>query len=464
MTAILQGAQGRGVSADTALSLGEKFFQSNEIVPLALPGTEQRFTTQEVLRLEKEVLDIAKEMAGKPTQTVSLPKVDFPISDEQRIALGSILGSTPGSLTLLRGIAGAGKTTVFKAAHQAWKNHGLEVLGAALSGKAASELKKASGIEAQTLHSLLWEISVGVRVLSPKTVLVVDEAAMVGTRQLLAVLKACHEAGARCVLAGDDRQLQAVEHGGGFSALLNRLPSSTLTEIFRQKEVWAREAVKEFSTGHANAAFAAYQERKLVAEALTEPEALARLINDWRTRGGIHNPASHVILAPTNNVVDELNLLAQAQRLQEQILAPQAVDSGGIRYFVGDRVIFTHNSREFGVWNGDTGTIQGIKDGKLVVSLDSQVMREIDLGRYQHLKLGYAMTVNRAQGSTLDNSLVYAANQNRELADVEASRARQSTRWYLSESADKVTEAMAESKKKEFVTEMVATLEQTLTL
>ena len=98
MTAILQGAQGRGVSADTALSLGEKFFQSNEIVPLALPGTEQRFTTQEVLRLEKEVLDIAKEMAGKPTQTVSLPKVRLPgvepSIDPRAIRCSSLIGKS----------------------------------------------------------------------------------------------------------------------------------------------------------------------------------------------------------------------------------------------------------------------------------------------------------------------------------------------------------------------------------
>ena len=465
MTTLLQGAQGRGMSADEVLSLGQKLFQSSEIVPVAVPSVDPRFTTREVLQLEMEVIQTAGAMAARGSQAVTeLPKVDFPISDEQKEALSLMLGATPGSLTLLRGIAGAGKTTVFKAAYQAWKEEGIEVLGAALSGKAASELKKASGIEAQTLHSLLWEIKGGARVLSDKTVMVVDEAAMVGTRQLLSVLKLCNEAGARCVLAGDDRQLQAVEHGGGFSALLNRLPSSELTEIFRQKEIWARDAVKEFSKGNSKGALASYQERNLVAQAATEPEALARLVNDWRNRGGIDHPDKQVILAPTNNVVDELNLLAQAQRLQAEALDPKATTCGAVKYFVGDRVIFTENSRPLGVWNGDTGTIKDIRGGKIVVSLDSKEMREIDVGRYDYLKLAYALTVNRAQGATLENSLVYALNQNRELAYVEASRAKQATRWYLTQPVVKVSESMEQSRKKEFIADQVVTLEQTLTL
>lgn len=465
MTVFLQGAQGRGMSADEAFSLGHKLFQSSEIVPVAVPSADQRFTTREVLQLEKEVIETAGVMAARGTEPPSrLPRVDFPISLEQQEALRLMLGATPGSLTLLRGIAGAGKTTVFKAAYQAWKEQGIEVLGAALSGKAASELKKASGIEAQTLHSLIWELQGGARRLSDKTVLVVDEAAMVGTRQLLSVLKLCNESGARCVLAGDDRQLQAVEHGGGFSALLNRLPSSELTGIFRQKEAWAREAVKDFAAGKTGAALSAYQERSFVTQASSEAEALARLVNDWRSKGGIERPDKQIILAPTNSVVDELNLLAQAQRLQAEALAPECLECGNVRYFVGDRVIFTLNDRQLGVWNGDSGKVEGIRDGKLLVSLGSQVTREIDLTRYRHLKLGYAFTVNRAQGATVDNSLVYAANQNRELAYVEASRARESTRWYLAEPVTKVTKAMEQSRKKEFIADQVVTLEQTLVL
>jgi ATP-dependent exoDNAse (exonuclease V) alpha subunit len=222
--------------------------------------------------------------------------------------------------------------------------------------------------------------------------------------------------------------------------------------------------VKEFSAGNAKSAFTAYQERKLVTQATSEPEALARLVNDWRGRGGIQDPATHMILAPTNSVVQELNLLAQAQRLQEEALAPQALTCGGVRYFVGDRVIFTRNNRQLGVWNGDTGTIQAIKDNHLVVGLDSAVTREIDLSRYMNLKLGYAFTVNRTQGATVEESLVYASNQNRELAYVEASRAKNSTRWYLAESMVKVTDSMEQSRKKEFIADQVVTLEQTLTL
>lgn len=203
--------------------------------------------------------------------------------------------------------------------------------------------------------------------------------------------------------------------------------------------------MKEFSKGNSKGALASYQERNLVAQAATEPEALARLVNDWRNRGGIDHPDKQVILAPTNNVVDELNLLAQAQRLQAEALDPKATTCGGFKYFVGDRVIFTENSRPLGVWNGDTGTIEDIRGDKIVVSLDSKEIREIDVARHDYLKLAYALNSKPRSRSNAGELPVYASNQNRELSYVEASRAKQATRWYLAQPVVKVTESMEQS-------------------
>jgi conjugative relaxase-like TrwC/TraI family protein len=467
-TAVLQGAQGRGFNADQALGLAEGLFQSPDLVPLPVLDVETRYTTKEVLKLEKDVLETAKAMAAKgaqcPLPSPALPETS--LSPEQQNALATIVSPAPGGLVLLRGVAGAGKTTVFKAAHEFWNQQGLQVIGGALSGKAASELKTASDIPAQTLHSLLWEINGGFCKLTPRTVLVVDEAAMVGTRQLLSVLRHCQAAGTTCILAGDDRQLQAIEHGGGFSALLKHLPSADLTQIFRQKEAWARQAVVDFMEGQAAAALETYKQRGLVSESLTEVQSLARLVGDWRSHG-VRVPQDHVIMAPLNHVVAELNQLAQEQRIQEGVLSGRSVQVNGKPFYVGDRVLFTRNDRALGVWNGETGRVQSVEGAKLQVQVDSKDGNrgvEVDTRSYRDLRHGYAITVNRAQGTTLKNSLIYAASQTRELAYVEASRARENTHWYLSEPFERASKDMGISRKKEFASELGATLKLELKL
>lgn len=77
---------------------------------------------------------------------------------------------------------------------------------------------------------------------------------MIGTRQLAEIVAACSQGGASLVLCGDSRQLQAIELGGVFAELCRRYESVSLTEIHRQREPWAREAVMAFAEGRAEAA------------------------------------------------------------------------------------------------------------------------------------------------------------------------------------------------------------------
>jgi ATP-dependent exoDNAse (exonuclease V) alpha subunit len=181
-------------------------------------------------------------------------------------------------------------------------------------------------------------------VLDAKTILVVDEAGMVGTRQMKALLDACKTAGAKLVLVGDARQLQPIEAGGPFAALAKVLGQAVLTEIHRQREAWAKSAVLHLAAGEAGTALAAYAERGLVAVEKTRAEAQRRLIATW-ARHGVSRPAEHLILTGDNAEARELNRLAQDERLRWGKVGREFVRVGASDFHVGDRVLFTRNSR-----------------------------------------------------------------------------------------------------------------------
>ena len=135
------------------------------------------------------------------------------LGDEQRGALERITGRE--DLALVVGYAGTGKSAMLGVAREAWEAEGYQVSGAALSGIAAESLEAGSGIGSRTIASLEHGWAQGRDVLTARDVLVIDEAGMIGSRQMERVLSAADAAGAKVVLVGDAEQLQAIEAGAG---------------------------------------------------------------------------------------------------------------------------------------------------------------------------------------------------------------------------------------------------------
>ena len=126
--------------------------------------------------------------------------------------------------------------------------------GAALSGIAAENLEKSSGVESRTLAS--WELAwkSGRDEVFSRHVFVIDEAGMVGSRQMARVLTKLHEAGAKAILIGDAEQLQPIEAGAAFRAIAERAGYQELTGIRRQEALWQREDSRDFARGNAGRA------------------------------------------------------------------------------------------------------------------------------------------------------------------------------------------------------------------
>lgn len=180
------------------------------------------------------------------------------------------------------GKAGAGKTFALDAAREAWQACGIRVVGAALAARAAAELESGAGIDSYTVDALLADLDrappgTG---LAPGGVVVIDEAAMVGTRKLARLLD--HAADAKVVLVGDHRQLPEIDAGGVFRGLLHRLDPIHLDTNRRQRHQWERAALDELRTGDPTAAVAAYAE----AGGLVWATRPTRSGNDSSTTGG----------------------------------------------------------------------------------------------------------------------------------------------------------------------------------
>jgi ATP-dependent exoDNAse (exonuclease V) alpha subunit len=163
------------------------------------------------------------------------------------------------------GRAGTGKTFALGIARHAWQLDGYRLLAAAPTGIASLSLQGEGFEEVATCDRLLGDLEKGHEQLDARTVLVVDEAGMLGSRKLARLLEHAQQAQAKVVLVGDDRQLAAIDAGGGFRALRLRLGASELTKNRRQHQAWEREALELVRSGLVEEAVAAYQAHELLA-------------------------------------------------------------------------------------------------------------------------------------------------------------------------------------------------------
>lgn len=434
-------AQCRGLPASVVRrGAAEHLETSPEMVPLGMRHDEQVYTTREMLRLEAGLLDKVERSRQQPTPAVSeaiLSRVmdaQQTLSEEQRAALQHIT-TGEGRMQVVAGMAGTGKTTMLKAARQAWELDGFEVRGCALQGKAAQGLDQESGIPSATLHRTLIELETGRLVLNDRSVIILDEAGMVGTRLMGRLVELTEQAGARLVLVGDVRQLQPIEAGGPLLEIQERLGASELTEIRRQRDSWAREAVHQFARGEADQALQAYAERGLLTVTADRKEALTALVEAWKA-GGVRSPGEQQIFTGVREEATVLNHLAQAERCKAGVLGQESIPApGGGVFRQGDRVMFTQNNSLLGVKNGSVGEVLWVhpESNQIGVQLDRGPWLRVPLDEYEHVRLGYAMTTHKGQGITVERSFVLAGGPLtcREIAYVQGSRARETTRIFV---------------------------------
>jgi len=416
-----------------------KVTASREMKWVGLDGRGQdRYSTREMLACEHR-MEGAAEAIGEEAVHRVLPAAGrqalavaerggLVLGDEQRLAFQHV---TSGSdLALVVGYAGTGKSSMLGVARTAWEAAGYRVRGAALSGIAAEGLEGGSGIESRTLASLEYGWKEGRDVLTSRDVLVIDEAGLVGSRQMERVLSVAVKAGAKVVLVGDPEQLQAIEAGAAFRALAEWHGAVEISEVRRQREAWQCEATRELATGRTGEALGRYEQAGMVQGADTREAACVALVGVWDAERRQDPGQSRVILAYRRADVLELNRLARDRLRAAGELGPeQAVQTerGERAFAVGDRLMFGRNERGLGtepdgrggvaVKNGSLGTVLAVDDGgeRLTVRLDGAgadgAGRRVSfaLRDYEAVDHGYAATIHKAQGMTVDRAHVLAS-------------------------------------------------------
>jgi Ti-type conjugative transfer relaxase TraA len=393
---------------------------SSELIELGKDGRrEERFTSREMIETEQRLVRGTQVLVEREQHNVATQDRDralataerqgLTLSGEQRSAFEHV---TEGKgLGVVIGYAGTGKSAMLGVAREAWESAGYQVQGLALSGIAAENLESGSGIQSRTIASLEHQWGQGRELLSANHVLVIDEAGMIGSRQMERVIAEAEKRGAKVVLVGDPEQLQAIKAGAGFRSIAERHGSIEITEVRRQREDWQRDATRQLATGRTAEALQTYQEAGMVAESETREAARNALIDRWdndRTSDPAH---SRIILTHTREECDELNGLARNRMKQHgTLLAEIAVETTrGERLFAAeDRIMFLRNERELGVKNGTLATIEQIDRSRVEVRLDGGRRVAFDLKDYSDLTHGYAATIHKAQGVTVERAYVLA--------------------------------------------------------
>ncbi len=255
---------------------------SPDIVALGMDGRgDERFTSRDMIETEQRLenatvrLDASRRHGvDEQYRKLALVRAEMGgmvLSSEQRSAFDHV---TKGQgISVVVGYAGTGKSAMLGVAREAWESAGYTVRGAALSGIAAENLEGGSGIASRTIASLEHQWKQDRELLTSRDVLVVDEAGMVGTRQLERVIAEAEKRGAKIVMVGDPEQLQAIEAGAAFRSVAERHGSVEITDIRRQREDWQRTATRHLATERTGEAVRAYEEHGHVHVAETRARA-----------------------------------------------------------------------------------------------------------------------------------------------------------------------------------------------
>ena len=181
---------------------------------------------------------------------------------------------------------------------------------------------------------------------------VVDEAAMMDSKVTGAVLREAKLAGAKVVLAGDDRQLASIERGGLFAELKKAHGSSEITEVTRQKVDWQREAARDLSEGRFESALRGFARNKAITWTTRQDDSRAALVEAWKRDTLAAPKASRFVFAYTNKDVDSLNEDLRAVRRERGELGADhnfTTKHGLAAFAVGDRVQFTDTLKGDGI-------------------------------------------------------------------------------------------------------------------
>jgi conjugative relaxase-like TrwC/TraI family protein len=409
------------------------------------------FTSARILDAERRLVATASRTDGR---TVDAVAVDLALLesaangvalDVGQAALVRSMATSGARLQLAIAPAGTGKTSALRTLTQAWLEGGGQVLGLAPSAAAAAQLRDQAGTPSDTLAKLTWSLEHPngeppdwVQSIGPSTLVLIDEAGMADTLTLDIAVEFIVGRGGSVRLIGDDQQLAAIGAGGVLRDIENTHGAVRLTELHRFNDPAEAAASLALRDGRPEAlGFYLDRQRIHVGDLATLTENLFDAWRADRSRG-----LDSIMLAPTRDLVAELNRRARVHRLAcAPASGPAVILADGNRATAGELIITRTNNRRLRtsathwVKNGDRWTVLAAdRDGGLWVK-HRRSGRSIQLpASYVRasVELGYAITIHSAQGITADtmHGLITGRESRQQLYTM-CTRARLSNHIYL---------------------------------
>lgn len=494
--------QGRGKAAD--IEAAGDWLVNQHLVFLGNDLKGHRvYSTQEMIDLERQMIEDSKHecwAALDATASHAAGAIASHVQPDDVVdaAIRAKKGMTPEQalavrhacfdrrmVSIVEGSAGAGKSFTMEAVKAVYEKQGYTLHGLALSWSAAGVLSEEAKIEhTRAIEGFVRELATGKIKLDAKSVVLIDEGGLVGSRHMAAILAASKKAGAKVILTGDSLQLAPVEAGGAMEAMIEVIGSARIDEVRRQGShvrndpakyaefQWQRDAVLQFAHGHGAEALQAYQDHGLVKLTDDHSAAINAMIKDWNEYRLSEGAGTALLLANDNETVRELNarvreILRAEDKLGEDAITLRTTDlknTATIPFAIGDKVMFRKNDKKLGiqgdqtkdeqrrtsgVFNRTQGTILSIKmDGDIPIiriKLDKGGTVEIRAGKGGYwdaakkavpLQHAYATTIYASQGMTVQRSyLLDSRHIERRLAYVGMSRHREECRVYVDKEA-----------------------------
>lgn len=425
-----------------------------------IDGIESDLFDAAVQRKQDQEVRVAPEHVEEGIRSFEKER-GFALSPEQRHAV-EYLASGTGGVGILSGRAGTGKTTTTDALVRALRADGREVIGCSTSWAAARKLEAETGMQSSSTARLLVDLDRGKVKLNDRSVVIMDEAGMAGTVDIARLAKHVNTAGGKLILEGDARQLQAVDAGGAFRLLADRLGDAQLTDIRRQHDAGDRAVVERFyevppakpgqnprdvARTRGEGVLALMEQRNMIDHNTTRGEAMDALVKDY-----LASPTTgrnKLVIAGKRADVAKLNdKLRTGLRERGDITGPDHTFSaviGGNRQDIalatGDRIRFGERNDKLRIVNGTQAVVEFVDDKGVHVQVQSDIAAEdgrrivFDPAKIDHIAHAYATTVHKSQGQTVTEAyhLADAGMTDSHLSLVAASRARSTYRLYGSE-------------------------------
>ena len=370
------------------------------------------YTTKDMVNTEKDILDNILSRTKENNHKIinhfynQAIKHRPTIKDEQIKALEHITKGK-GGICFVEGDAGTGKSYLMNAVKEVYEKSGYHMIGLSFTNKAAMNLEEGSGIKSGSVDSFLLKIENDTQQINKKSIIVLDEAGMLGSTEFKELLDVCKKKKAKLVCIGDKKQIQPIKTGQIFGAITGIFGSKSLTDIVRQTKEWERKAVKNFAEGKTSKALESIDKHGNLFILESRIKAREKVVDVWKQ----NRDKNILMIVTTNKEVDALNREARNHLKSEgKLLNGREIstDRGKAEFAVGDQIIFTGNNKPLGIFNSTLATIEKIshRTGKITVKTENSKTIKFDPKEMNQFRHGYAVTAHKSQGSTIDKAIV----------------------------------------------------------